>query len=460
MTMFGVGLQLGTVSARRGNNPDMIIEGGLPESYTTGFDVFKKTGVLQGSFVLDVTLSAAPEAAGFVYYLDDNTSNDRLGVAYDSSARLQLYAERNNDGYMQGGNEGRISSQIVKNHLNQSIGLKVSASEYGLWFNGLKIFKNANPSVFTDPIVNFCVGEYKGASTLPAASYGGFNYWHKPLPEGKMSANTRVTEALPGISFNDDLDVYVCMGQSNIVKGVSGAHSYTNTDKMFMIEPDGVTLSAFADPYGDSSGNIYTPFLDVGTPATTYIGPFLDAISGETGRDTAVFAAGKNNTSLKVEWNNWIAMPAGTGLVTSFERWAALMRVVTAAQHGHLRGVIIHHGESDALSSVGTTRSEYVSLFEAVYIEGLRQVLGYVPQIYLVKLHQWPSPLSGSIPENNWEDIQAAQEDLASAHPSFIKLVDFSALPGKSGDEVHLDIAEQVTAGGILADAVLEVQQG
>jgi hypothetical protein len=275
-----------------------------------------------------------------------------------------------------------------------------------------------------------------------------FGYSPTVFTEAEMVQWTRdVDVKASGVTNDPDLNVVICMGQSNSSGPPSatiGSPVYVNPIKM--IKNDG-TLADYDDPYDVSTSAIFSKLSDA-SAAMSYAGYVIDRLATAEGGTWAALPANKASTTIAADWGLNVAGPIGYDEVALDVGWSAAMQSKLANQHGVLRGMIWHFGESDAIA--GTSKAVYKA-FLVNYLARWRASIGEYAPVVISTLHAYHTDIGGT--EASWNAINEALIEVA-AEEYRCALADIRHIPGNSSDDVHLDDTAQLAAAPIYAAAL------
>ena len=316
------------------------------------------------------------------------------------------------------------------------------------FINGVRFLEETSytfPSDFADGI-RFGSREndlYPITGTTPKTAM----FWTEALSDRYLEALTTTTEIIGGVTNDATLDVVAFLGQSNAVgQGeLASAPTYKNPAFIKMIGQDGV-LKGYDDPYDDPTGSII-PKMDDGAYGVSYAGTVIDGLATAQQKPIAALCCAVGGTSIANDWNLEFSVSA-TRKISPSIAMAAIHQLRLANQHGNLKVIVYHQGESDA--SIGTTGLEYQAGLHLLFAR-LQREFKSVP-IILVSLHEWH--VGTGISETNWNDIKQAQDSFSRGG---VYVVPAAGKSAKLGDEKHLDVAGLLSLGTDISDKIYDI---
>lgn len=244
--------------------------------------------------------------------------------------------------------------------------------------------------------------------------------------------------------------IFAGVGQSNMDgRGVlSEAPAYTNGSRLYCYYKDS-TLDLAVEPVTDSTGVTYTCMNDSSSEVSP-LGFFGDKMADYYPSDTIVVVPCSKGSTLI---NSWRRLPTHLNLYGA--TMARIQEAIAAAkaewptEEVKLCGMIFWQGEGDSTTSANATswREDFGGL-----IGDMRTDLGEVKlPVVFARLNNLSHPSHAY-----WTTLRNAMTDIYIPN---LKMADIDSpnVQYKS-DAVHCTTAGYVTAGGIFADRMYELQ--
>ncbi len=242
--------------------------------------------------------------------------------------------------------------------------------------------------------------------------------------------------------------LFLVAGQSNACgRGLlSEAPTYPNGSHMWAHLNNGTWAQNPSDPLDATTGEFYTALSDA-PPVGTGVGPSLSFLNSfydlDPSEDVGVVLCAKGGTSLANWQRNW----------RSDSLYGATIRRVRDAlvsdPSTYLAGMVWYQGEKSAEDANAAEGSNWGSIASEL-LGSFRQDLG-VPGLPIVVVKLGPKP-TGIQNLGYWNFVTAAQQ--AFTGMPGVAVASANDLTWKTGDQLHLTTASQVTLGWRIATAM------
>lgn len=248
--------------------------------------------------------------------------------------------------------------------------------------------------------------------------------------------------------------LFLVAGQSNACgRGLlSEAPTYPNGSHIWAYLNNGTWVQNPADPLDATTGEVYTALSDA-PPAGTGVGPSLSFANAlfanalffgiDSIEDIGLVLCAKGGTSLA----NWQRSWRSDSLYGATTR--RVNDALDADPSAHLSGMIWYQGEKSAEDANATEGSNWGSIASEL-LGNFRQDLG-APNLPIVVVKLGPKP-TGIQNLGYWNFVTQAQ-GLFAGMPG-VAVASADGLTWKTGDQLHLTTASQVTLGQRIATAM------
>jgi hypothetical protein len=397
-----------------------------------------------GTYLYEFTGNLATSDNGIIIEIGDGTNTNRF------------FLQRRNSGstvraWMTDSIWGTEYLDITRNaypNATTTNRIVLSWGSFGLYvyLNGAPIFEVDQPmtrNTWDSIFISQGNSPALSSTAVPVKS----QHWITSLTREQTAQVSGDVSMVSGISFDSAKNMIVFLGQSNSSGRASGSPSYTNTSRMFMLRNSVSAIAAYADPYDDDTGSLFSELNDSNADVG-YAGYLIDELADD-GNDYVAVPANKGGTSFEGSDPRWDTQSITSGTRASGlgkVAVSAFMKAKIASQFGPVHSFVWGQGEGDAVA--GTAEANYEAQLTKtieIYKQGIAN-----KEFYLAGMPDNTGDWAGG--QSKHDAILSAQTDVAAALSGVTK-VSGTDIAGAAGDRVHYDLAGYETVAGLIADS-------
>lgn len=319
-------------------------------------------------------------------------------------------------------------------------------ADFSLYLNGLKLMID-DDAIIPTAIEGISVGKDTKGTYGSSASSIDFRYYNQAITDTQARNLSRNTNLIGGLAHDPARRGILCFGQSNIRGRYADDYSTINTGLIKNLRLSGV-YENFTEPYSSYASSLFgtSMFQASGVPNDSYMHRVLDTLAND-GKEYYTVPSSEWGSGITAGWALYNAGSNADGVMGNLAM-ATCYRLLQGMQAGTMIAMVNHQGETDAVNA--TSETNYKAAFTSL-INELRAVAGFTLPLVITSLHQWHSGTGAS--EANWNNINQWRSDLSASIPATI-FVNINDLTGRSGDEIHIDAANNATIAARIAAAI------